>query len=343
MTRLAVCFMFLITSFFSIFKIKNKKDYQFLFLIISSLLLVLIIFRNGEELNDYHVYVNMYTHYKDPFVALYVEPSFLVISYLLNFLSLSVIFLFAVYGFLALYLKVSLIKKISPYYYLSLVGYISYEYINQELIAIRAGVAIAFLLYSIYFLKNSNIKLYFLCVFIAVLFHYSSFVFIPFIIFNKLCKSNKNRIILLFLSFIMFFIDFSFLGKLIPIKSIRNKVINYLSNNNNSFIKTICRPTILYRYFILFFFIYYEKLVMKKNTYCSIEINYLLYGLFLNNVFGFNETLAYRMSMLGFSVEYLLLPNIVLLIREKNLAKLLVVFLSAFNLLYSIYISHIFH
>lgn len=343
MTKLLVCFMFFITSFFSLFKIKNKKDYQFIFLLICCALLLVITFRNGEELNDYDEYVKMYDNYQEKFVRLYSEPTFFLLATLLNKMSLSVLSIFAVYGFLGLWTKVSLIKKISPYYYLSLAAYLSYEFINQEMIAIRAGVAIGFLLYSIYFIHQKRRGMYFLCIICATLFHYSAIVFLPFILFSKMCKSNIWRMFFLACSLLLFFMDFSKLAKLIPIHFIRSKVVYYLKKPNTSVVKTLLRPTILYRYMILFFFMYYEKYLHKKNEYISLEIDYLLYGLFLNNVFGSNEVMSYRMSMLGFSVEYLLLPNMVYVIKEKNLAKLLVIFLSAFNLLFSIYVSHIFH
>ena len=283
MTQLAVVSIFFVTSILSIFKINNKKDRQTFFLIISVILLGIIIFRNGNELNDYDVYVNMYNHYNEYFVLHSTEPTFIALSWLLNYLSLSVISLFAIYGFIALWFKTELIKKISPYYYLSLVSYISYEFINQELIAIRVGVAIAFVLYSILFIYKGKPLKFILLIVIASLFHYSAFVCMPLYFLRKI--SNRKRLLFLIISFLFIFIDLTVFVKYIPLASIRNKVYIYLNRDNSSLLSLLFRPTILYRYIILFFFLIFEKKILKYNKYISIEINILLYGLLLNNVF----------------------------------------------------------
>lgn len=344
MTAYCVCLVFFVTSVLSICKIRNKKDYQYAFLLISMALFFVIVFRNGEELNDYEVYVNMYNNYDKSFVILYVEPTFIFFSYLFNHLSLSVLAIFAVYGAISLYLKVSLIKKISPYYYLSLVSYISYEFINQELIAIRAGAAIAILLYSIPYIYKHDFKMFLFLVICATLFHYSSIMAIP--IYPLILLLQKNKIYgpaFLGLSILFIFFDISVFTSLIPIPYVRNKVTNYLTRTNISLIHILLRFTILYRYFLLFILSKYKKIIKKHNKYIDIELSFLLYGLILNNVFGRNEVLSYRMSMLFFSVEYLLVPNFVLFIKEKRIAKILVVFLSLMNLMYLILVTHIFH
>lgn len=87
-------------------------------------------------------------------------------------------FCFLTFAFLGVFTKMEAIRKYSNQYFLSFILYVSYLFIMQEMVTIRAGVASGIFLLVLRFLVEGKWKKYMLWVSTALLFHYSAVLFL---------------------------------------------------------------------------------------------------------------------------------------------------------------------
>lgn len=118
---------------------------------------------------------------------------------------------FLLIAFISIFYKIKIITYLSESFLLSLIIYFSNLYMKQDFIAIRSGIATAFVFYSYYLYLNDKNKwkviIYFL---LAMLFHYSAIIFLPVFFFNRI---TINKLMVIMLSSIMIsFVDISFLN-----------------------------------------------------------------------------------------------------------------------------------
>ena len=146
-----------------------------LFVFCGICLIIIAGFRDGSEMPDYATYQGLYDQGISYNFMYLIELSFIYIVKLSHLIaSGNAVVLFVIYAILGVSLKLYAITKISTLYFFSLVIYISNYFILQEMIQIRAGVATAFILISLVFVYNRNLKLFLASIGLAIFFHYSS-------------------------------------------------------------------------------------------------------------------------------------------------------------------------
>lgn len=158
----------------------EKKDFPYGLILV----LVTVSALRPDSMPDFSNYFDFfsYTEGESHFEYLFVLFSDFFKKYFNSFR----LFLFFV-ALISVLPKIAFIKKYSPLFWGSVAIYISNIYVLHDLIAIRAGIASGILLWSIHFAIKREFLKYIIVIFIASLFHTSSWVFLPlwFLITNK--------------------------------------------------------------------------------------------------------------------------------------------------------------
>lgn len=129
------------------------------------------------------------------------EPGFWLIVWFSYLFSDPVKVFFLLYALVAIIIKFSGFYKFSPYPFLSILMYIGFYYILQEMTQIRIGLASGFLLYAYYFLAKGDKKRFLITAFISVIFHYSTIILLAFYFLNPNKKIGLSYLILPVLGF----------------------------------------------------------------------------------------------------------------------------------------------
>ena len=119
-------------------------------------------------------YENMYYGTGNIIISKMTEPSFLYLSNLLRSLSLGVNALFLTYATISISIHLPILWKLSRMPLLTLTIYISYYYMMQEIVQMRAGVAAGFFLWAIYFYVEKRKAISLACILMGTFFHYSA-------------------------------------------------------------------------------------------------------------------------------------------------------------------------
>lgn len=177
---------------FSYFKKFCPKQLVYL----SVCLLLLTIFAVGALRGkgigtDYFSYFYIYRDKGD------IELGFSLLAELIKFCGGSFhVFLGMVFG-ISLGLKIFVFRKMSLYPLLSLMIYLGFWFLTYDMNGIRQGLAFAFTGLAAYFVWRKNTVNYWISCVCALLFHYSSVVFLPFIfLIHRKCTLKVVLLIL---------------------------------------------------------------------------------------------------------------------------------------------------
>lgn len=270
------------------------------------------------------------------------EPTFFIIPISAAFVFgtvLGVKVSFLIFAFIALYFKITSIKKYGNFF-LGIILYASYWLFSNEMTTIRAGVACAIFLYSIDDLEKNNDKGFFLKFLFALLFHYSSFVFLLCWVVVRAKVTIKYLYLALIGSLIIAFLKINLLT-LLKLDVLIPKVKNYLylmeileevSVNIFNF-----RILIAVGIIILFGFNYS---VLEKNKYFPV--------LFKVHVFSVVLFFSLSPSAMVFSlrifdllsiVQLLLYPMVLSVFKIKQISYAIIFLICGVNLYYIINVS----
>lgn len=197
--------------------------------IILWIFLIYVSVNKPDSIPDYAVYKEIFENIKDGIPIIY-EPTFIWISRGVNDFTA----LLLIYAIIGIGLKLISIKQLSPDKTLSLLCYVSLTYILQDVVQIRAGIASAIFLISIYYLCGYKKNIYCTLILIASLFHFSSVILFCFVFFNQNKIDIQYWAWLLCAIFVMSLFNIS-LGSVLMKMPIDSLAIykNYLNAENN--------------------------------------------------------------------------------------------------------------
>lgn len=324
--------LYLLVIVVSCVKLENKSE-KCLCGIIFLILFIVASFRGPDFGADYNTYIEIFKDDGYP-----MEVTFTVIRlFIKQCLSSEVIFLFIIYAFLGLILKYYAIIKISDFPIISVMIYLGYYCILQDLVQIRAAVATGLLLVSIEYIYSRELFKFLLISVIAILFHYSAVIMLPLYLLNPKHLDIKRAGLLLIGSFMVYFLEIDvieLLIKYIPIQYIQEKYDNYiyLQNLNVSMFNeiNIFNKLFLFRICIILFFVSHYWKIYKYNRlfYLLIKIDIISVALFIS--LAKIPVFAYRLSEFLGIVEIILYPLIIYSIKPRIFA---IIFLNIYSLL----------
>lgn len=152
----------------------SDREKKILYAVFGLVMILIAGMREVGSTPDTQSYEEMYYSREGNLMALLREPSFNIITDILQSMSLGINGLFFAYAILAVPVQLSALWKFSKIPLLTLTIYISYYYMIHDMVQIRCAVASGLFLWAIYFYVERK-KLYTLLFILAgTFFHYSA-------------------------------------------------------------------------------------------------------------------------------------------------------------------------
>lgn len=297
---------------------KNEWN-QFLYFFVAVCLISFSTFRIGEAFPDYPNYVDYYQRILKG-ETVWVEYSFVLITYVASFLFDNVIGIFFIYALLGVFLKLYAIRQLSKLCFLSILIYIANTFLVQDLIQIRAGIAAGILLLCIKPIYERKCKKFIILTITAMFFHMSAVTILPLWFLN----SKKINVYLwsipIPLGYILAMLHINIF--IIPIPFLQNKIELYLSVSDNEEINLFSALFIL-KYFISLFLLYFSSVLQRYNKYVYLLLKVYILSLFFFLIFSSTPTISFRLQGLYEVVDIILFPCMIYAFKPWSWAKLI--------------------
>ena len=172
---ISLILLFLTCMFLSFFEESiHQRDNKIIYIILGIAMVLIAGLRELGSTPDMDTYESMFYAKRNNLMMLLREPSFSLITDILQSMSIGVTGLFLTYALIAVPIQLSALWKLSKMPLLTLTIYISYYYMIHDMVQIRCAVASGLFLWAIYFYANQK-KLYtLLCILMGTYFHYSA-------------------------------------------------------------------------------------------------------------------------------------------------------------------------
>lgn len=320
------------TNFISKTKLANT------FFVLSGVLLFLIAgLRSDDVTLDYGGYIDYYNDViTDSFSR--VEPSFILISQLVNYIFDDVLYLFIIYAFLGVSLKYIAINHLSNHKFHSIFIYFSYFFLLLEMTQIRVGVAAGFLLLCIRPIHERKIFQFLIFSLLAFFFHYSALVVLLLYFLKSEDINKKVYFSLIPLGYIIYFFDINlfFLLDFLQIDLIQIKRESYSTYDNDI---NLFNYVYLSRIILASLLLFNIKLIKEKNDYAILLIKIYFISLFIFSAFASIPGMSSRVSELLLIVEIILIPCLIYVFKNKVVANFVIFIIAFVHLYFSIFIT----
>ncbi|MCL1095728.1 EpsG family protein [Shewanella kaireitica] len=332
-------------SFFSFFEKGLAKSPFYIFLFVT--LVLFATFRDGSSLPDYDTYTHLFHNVVHGQSDYFIEISFTLLARLANLISSDNFYvLFFLYAFVAILVKFKAIVFFSPFPFYSFVVYLSNYFIIHELIQIRAGVAVALVFISFYFIFHRSFYKYFFVIAAATFFHYSSFIFLL-LYFIDPYRIKRSYIVLLIPFSYFFMLLFSsslfydILLSIIPFEGLVSKLVTYSANGDSSI--NVFGFFIISRIIVLCFFSYHYQMLSRKHIYFPFFLLLYSIGIFFYISLSSFPHMGVR---LGYSLMYsevFLIPYLICIFKGYFVSRFIVVLYSLLAFLTNVLFTSYFH
>ncbi|EPQ6906580.1 EpsG family protein [Citrobacter freundii] len=298
---LFLLFSFLLLSLLT-GKIKALNSY------ITVCLSVFLIFIAGLRINDsdYVAYNNIFLETPELFdftlssiKNIHGELGYLFISSLVKTLGGGFLLFIFIVSFISVGLTTVSFQRLSIIPLLSLLLYFSHVYLLREMIQIRAGLAVAIVLYG--FSVSSKISVHLFSVLLASFFHSGAFIIIPFYFCARWAMINFKWFIVLFLG-ATFFSEMGGLEKLLTVMLnfgvLPTGVANYIGWDLYDYKLPLLFNPVMWKCLLIIYLtkdIFNLKVGCRNNTLGIIRELYV-YGLLVMVAFSHIAILSGRLS-----------------------------------------------
>lgn len=268
-------------------------------------------------------------------------------SALLNELDIPLTFFYLSIALISISIKFYVFKKLSPYFYISVLIYIS-SYLFTDMSQIRNGLASSIVLISVFFIYKKNWIAYTILIFIASGIQVFAIVALPlYWIYNFLFKDKY-----IFLSIFVLLIAISFsvdiIGLIVNYLSgimfpqMSEKLIGYYSNPERYSVNQYGIGNFFNIFLVLFLIIKSDK-IKEYNSYTHVFISYMAFAVLLYNYFSDFGIVCYRSLELLMLLSLCIMLPIIIKISSKKYKLLIflgVVSLTIFRLSQSLGHAH---
>ncbi len=316
-----IIFICLVTI--GVFQQYTGKKYDRLFLF-SVIFLILFSGLRGENVGfDYESYYDIFHSITEITTAsnFLIEPLFALLVTIVNSVGSFNHFLIII-AILSISIKGFFIYRYSPYPLISILVYYVISFLINDMGQIRYGLAMSIVLLVFHELHRGKKLSVIILIFISILLHYSAVVVLPILLFYNYRFSNKQIFFILSASILFYIIPFDRIIistlSLLPIPHVQSKIDFYtfysdtFGRNLGFNMSTVLRLSVL-----LVFVKYKESLAIKTKT-VNLFINVYLYGIVLYMMFNFNAEFAIRSSGYFKALDFIMIPSIVTLGRNKS-------------------------
>ena len=314
------------------------KRYRFFLYILMGFVMVLIAGLREIGLDpDSENYEYSFHHYYQSTEMGMVEPSFTLISAVLNVFTDNVHLLFLVYAFLGVTIKLYAFKKNLQCIFVPMMLYISFYFVLHEMTQIRAGVVSALFLLAVYHIAKKEKRKALLLIIVGSFFHYSSLALLPTLMFGNKDFNRKENIMIALLIPLSYLIYFGGISMLLntDIPLIGNKLAIYqqaMEKGKMTVNINVFDPVHLVSVMLFYYTLYFRKTITAFNENYNVVIKIVALGLFLHTSLAFLPVLALRISQLYCIVNIFLFSGIVYTFKQKWMGITVLVSLSIFQM-----------
>ena len=286
---------------------------------------------------DSENYEYSFQHYYQSSEMGMVEPSFTLISAILNVFTDNVHLLFLVYALLGVTIKLYAFKKNLQCIFVPLMLYISFYFVLHEMTQIRAGVVSALFLLAVYHIAKKEKRKALLLIIVGSFFHYSSLALLPTLMFGNKDFNRKENILISLLIPLSYLIYFGGISMLLntDIPLIGNKLAIYqqaMEKGKMTVNINVFDPVHLVSVMLFYYTLYFRKTITAFNENYNVVIKIVALGLFLHTSLAFLPVLALRISQLYCIVNIFLFSGIVYTFKQKWMGITILVLLSIFQM-----------
>ena len=312
-----------------------KRYRSFLYILMGFVMVLIAGLREIGLDPDSENYEYSFQHYYQSSEMGMVEPSFTLISAVLNVFTDNVHLLFLVYAFLGVTIKLYAFKKNLQCIFVPMMLYISFYFVLHEMTQIRAGVVSALFLLAVYHIAKKEKRKALLLIIVGSFFHYSSLALLPTLMFGNKDFNRKENIMIALLIPLSYLIYFGGISMLLntDIPLIGNKLAIYqqaMEKGKMTVNINVFDPVHLVSVMLFYYTLYFRKTITAFNENYNVVIKIVALGLFLHTSLAFLPVLALRISQLYCIVNIFLFSGIVYTVKQKWMGITILVLLSIF-------------
>ncbi len=299
----------------------NKKNHTPGSYYIAISLLIIVAGFKTQGSTDYLSYKNVYESLAVPLTFdSSFEIGFQFFKNLCKALNFSFILFYFVFATISIGTKAFVFKKLVPYVFPALLIYLCGLYFERDNDGIRQGMSIAFCYLSLYFMiKEKKIGMIISYV-TAVLFHYSSSVFILAYFLDKLKIKDRTVAIIVSVFFVLCAANLSFSNILmhyLPSEVALMKMENY-SNSEDYSVAMGITVGLLFRMIILIsFLLLHHKMEISERMYLILRNGFAL-SLIMSLAFNDIVILAHRLPYAFREFQIFIVPFMFTALKSKG-------------------------
>lgn len=341
--HLTIAAFFIVNAVIAFMEDYLKENHKKVILAVYAIFMILLATTKSiEHTTDALVYEEIFYNNDEPLVVLTTEPTYLYISRLVQAIGGAFRMMFFIYALITIPAKLKVFSTITPFIFTALMIYIPVYFELHDLIQIRAAAAGMLLLAALIPLAERRYWMATMLMVAAMLFHYSSAVFLPFLIIGNRTLGYKGRIAVACLV-PLFFIAY-LMGKdlfsLIPSSILGGKIDFYQKSSE----KGEWAMALLYKnmYFmvkcaLLYFCLYYYDLIVKQMKMAPLIINLLIASIFSLMLFSSVPVIATRVSDLYGIIDCLAFTFCIYFASPRYLARIAIAVIGLYMLVYNIF------
>lgn len=307
--------------------------------VLATLMVLLATTKSIDHTADGTIYEHIFYNNDEILTQLTTEPTFLWLSRLVLALGGGLIWMFLIYALIAIPTKLKALYGMTPYIFTALIIYIPIYYELHDLIQIRAAAACAFLLLAQNPLSNKRYWTATLLMIIAILFHYSSVVFIPFLFIGNRQLGYNSRLAVACVIPVCFVIYL--MGKdlfsLIPSSFMGGKLDYYQKTSE----KGEWEMALLYKnvYFMLkvammYLCLYFYNHIVENNRLAPLLLNLFLASILSPMLFSTIPVIASRVSDMYGIIDCIVFTFALYLFSPKYLVRFGILVIGIYMLVY---------
>ena len=331
--------IFAVLIFLSFVEDYLGKYKWFAFLTIGVVLMVYAGVRPVGFDRDSPNYETMFMHPDSRLSEISVEPFFLWICNVCSLLMQDVRIILVLFAIVGVTLKMYAIKKLTPMFFLPLVIYFGNFYFLHEITQIRAGVAAAIFLISVYYMSEGRKLVAFGVIAVACMFHYSALSLFPLLFLDNkpMCRVKKMMMASIVpMCFLLYFLNLDLLTT-IPIPYVTDKVEGYKAASEFGAVakNSILNPFPLIKMVVFLFLLYFADTVERYVPSIHLLIKILGCSLVVYFAFSSITIISIRISELYGIVELVAYPCIAYTIRPKAVGTLFVCMIAIIEMVFN--------
>ena len=303
--------------------------------------------KDVDHTADGPIYDQIFYNNDDLLTELTTEPTYLYISRMILAMDGTLTALLFIYAVITIPAKLRAFYFMTPYIFTALIIYIPMYFELHDLIQIRAAAASTFILTSLLPLLNKKYWTAGLLMVIAIFFHYSSVIFLPFLFIGNRKLSDKGRICIACLVPLCFVLYLS--GKdlfsLIPSSLLDGKLDYYQKTSE----KGEWAMALLYKdiYFMLkcamlYLCLYYYDFITQKSRMAPLLISLFIASILSPMLFSTVPVIASRISDMFGIIDCIVFTFCLYLFCPRYLARTGITMIGLYMLLYHMFASEYF-